>query len=168
MGYFVENWGSFVGLLGLLASIGGLVYASLARRAAKSAEQAANEARNSITQTLCLVSAQRALSVIVRLNALHRDESWVAALELYRELRALLNDINGTMPEKLSHLHTEISRGIGQLSLIQSLVQDFLVQGIDPTSFQALGETLNLIETSLEALVSNIIPPSAQEGESNG
>ncbi len=168
MDYFVENWGGFVGLLGFLASVGGLVYAFLARRAAKSAEQAANEARNSISRTLCIVGAQRALGVIVRLNSLHRGENWDAAIELYRELRTLLNDINGTMPEELSHFHTEIGRGIGQLGLIQSLVQDFKVQGIGPTSFPALGETLNLIEKTLETLVSNMIPPSTQEGESNG
>ena len=115
MDYLVENWGSFVGLLGLLASLGGLAYAFLARRAAKSAESAAREARHSISQTLCLVSAQRAISVILRLNTLHREQSWEAALELYRELRTLLNDISGMIPRELDHSRPEIDRGIGQL-----------------------------------------------------
>ena len=70
MDYFLENWGSFVGALGVIVSAVGLWYAFKAHRAARSAAQAAREARNSVSRTLCLVSAQRALAVIGRLNAL--------------------------------------------------------------------------------------------------
>ena len=168
MDYLVENWGSFVGLLGLLASVGGLAYAFLARRAAKSAEAAAREARNSISHTLCLVSAQRAISVIIRLNTLQREQSWEAALELYRELRTLLNDISGMMPRELGRSRAEIDRGIGQLSVIESLVNQVMSRTDNPGDFQALSESLNSIQTNLEALVSNLMPPSGKEGELDG
>ena len=161
----MEWWSLGVGIGGLVASAFGLMFAYLARRAAKSAEEAAKDTRYSISQSLCLVSSQRALSVIARLNTLHRGTNWEAALELYRELRTLLNDISGTMPMELSHFKAEIGRSIGQLSLIQSLVEGFKVQNIDPASFPALSETLNTVETTLEALVSNMIPPRGQEGE---
>lgn len=157
-----------IGAGGLVASIIGLIFAFLARRAAKSAEQAAKEARNSVTHTLCLVSAQRALSVIVRLNTLHREQSWEAALELYRELRTLLNDISGMIPRELDHSRPEIDRGIGQLSVIESLVNQAMSRTDDPGDFQVLSESLNSIQTNLEALVSNMMPPRGQEGDLNG
>ena len=91
MDYFLENWGSFVGVLGLLASVGGLVYALLARRAAKSAEKAANEARQETRRTVSrsrrLADTGRAIVLINRLKILHRDGRWDYALELYQEPR---------------------------------------------------------------------------------
>lgn len=157
-----------IGSGGLVASIVGLIFAFLARRAAKSAEQAANEARNSIGHTLCLVSAQRALSLIVRLNTLHLEQSWEAALELYRELRTLLNDISGMMPPELGRFRAEIDRGIGQLSVIESLVNQAVSRTDDPGDFPVLGESLNSIRTTLESLVSNMMPPIGREGDLNG
>ena len=157
-----------VGVGGLTASIIGVVYALLARRAAKSAETAANEARNSISQTLCLVSAQRSLSIISRLRVLHRDQRWEAAVELYRELRTLLNDVRGMIPGDFRQHRSELDSGIGQLRIIQALAQEALAAGRDPAEFQALGETLNSIEAILESLVSSLMPPIGQEGESNG
>ena len=157
-----------VGTGGLVASVIGLIFAFLARRAARSAEQAANEARHSISQTLCLVSAQRALSVIVRLNTLHREQSWEAALELYRELRTLLNDISGMMPPDLAPFRAEVDRGIEQLSVIESLVSQAIGRTDDPGSFQVLSEFLNAIQTTPEALVSSMMPPSGKEGSLNG
>ena len=168
MAYWTEWLSLAVGAGGLVASIVGVVFAFLARRAARSAEQAANEARHSISQTLCLVSAQRALSVIVRLNTLHREQSWEAALELYRELRTLLNDISGMMPPELGAFRAEVERGIGQLSVIESLVNQAIARTDDPGNFQVLGEFLNSAQTTLETLVSSMMPPSGKEGDLNG
>ena len=168
MDYFLENWGNFVGVLGLLASVGGLVYAFLARRAAKSAAQAARDARNSVSQTLCLVSAQRSLAVIVRLNTLHRDESWVAALELYRELRTLLNDVIGMIPAGFEQTKGELAEGIGQLRMIQSLVGTAVDRNSEPENVQAIGDSLNSIQTSLETLARNMMPPGERDGELYG
>lgn len=133
-----------IGAGGLVASIVGLIFAFLARRAAKSAEQAANEARNSVGHTLCLVSAQRALSIITRLNTLHRDGSWAAALELYRELRTLLNDVSGMMPLEFGPSRAEIDRGIGQLTSIQSLFGRRYSQRCRPYSLSASERSFEL------------------------
>ena len=162
MDYLVENWGSFVGVLGLLASIGGLVYALLARRAAKSAEQAAKEAQNSISQTLCLVSTQRAIALVARLSALHRESRWDAASELYQELRMALNDIDGTMPYYLRHFRPLINRGIGQLELIQSHVYNAVENNLVPPDFT---DSLKSIQTTLEALMSGMMPTGEEESE---
>ena len=161
MGYFVENWGSFVGLLGLLASIGGLVYASLARRAAKSAEQAAREARDSIGQTICLVNAQKALSLVDRLTFLHRERRWDAAGEVYRELHTLLSDIDTMIPQHLYQLRAQMNRVMGQLSVIQSQAYNALSSG-DPSPDPS--NTLNSIRANLEALVSGLMPTGQEDG----
>ena len=168
MDYFTENWGSFVGVLGLLASVGGLVYAFLARRAARSAEQAAREARNSVSRTLCLVSAQRALAIIGRLNTLHRDGSWAAAHELYRELRTLLNDVSGMMPARLEQSKEKLAEGIGQLRLIQSLISDAMDRNSEPENVQVIGVFLNSIQSTLEDLVRSVMPPAESDGEQHG
>jgi hypothetical protein len=83
MDYVVNDWGTFVGILGLAASVGGLVFAFLARRAAKSAEQAAREARRAITRTLSVVDIGRAVALIGRLKEVHRQRNWDYALGLY-------------------------------------------------------------------------------------
>jgi hypothetical protein len=115
-----------------------------------------------------LVSAQRALSVIARLRILHRDESWAAALELYRELRTLLNDVVGTIPRRFDQARAELDQGIGQLSLIQSLIQESIAGTGTLRNYQPLSESLNSIEATLEVLVSSMMPASGQENESNG
>ena len=78
--------------MGLVASVGGLVYAFLARRAAKSVEQAAREARRAITHTLSLVDVERAVALIGRLKDVHSQRNWDYALGLYPELRRMLAD----------------------------------------------------------------------------
>lgn len=153
---------------GLVASIVGVVYALLARRAAKSAAAAAaNEARDSVSHTLCLVSAQRALSTIDRLRVLLQEQRWDASVELYRQLRTLLNDVRGTTPEN-SYYRPELDRSIGQLMVNQLLVQEGVAAGRDPEGIYTLRDTLKSIEATLESLVSGMMPPIAQEGESNG
>ena len=157
-----------IGAGGLVASIAGLIFAFLARRAAKSAEQAAREARNSVGHTLCLVSAQRALSTINRLRNLHRESRWDAALELYQELRTLINDIRGTTPQEFHQSRAELDSGLRELRVIQLLVENAVSQDRDPAGLPVLSETLNLIETNLETLISNMMPPRGQEGELDG
>ena len=157
-----------ISILGLVASIAGVIFACLALRAAKSAETAAREAQNSVSQTFCLVSAQRALSVIARLNALHRDQNWTAAMELYRELRTLLNDIGGMIPQGLEHSRADIHRGIGQLSLVESLVEQVITKSAESSGHQLLNTFLNSIQTTLEALVSRMMPPGETGSETDG
>ena len=163
------DWlGLAVGISGLAASIVGVVFAIKAQRAARSAEQAANEARNSVSQTLCLVSAQRALSVISRLNTLHRNQSWDAALELYRELRTLLNDIIGTTPDGLEQSRERLVEGIGQLRLIQSLIGNAIGGNSEPENVQVINDSLDSIQTTLETQVRNMMPSGESDGEPHG
>ena len=157
-----------VGAGGLVASVAGVIFAFLARRAAKSAEAAATEARNSMGQTLCLVSAQRVLSVVARIRTLHLEQRWDAALELYQELRTLLNDIRGTTPREFHQTRAELDKGIGQLRVIQLLVQQNFSRGGDLLGLPVLSEAFNSIETNLEALVGDLMPPSEREEELDG
>jgi hypothetical protein len=59
MDYFLDNWGSFVGVLGVIISTGGLVIAFIAmvragkaREAAAAAEEATRDTQRSISTTL--------------------------------------------------------------------------------------------------------------------
>ena len=157
-----------IGAASLLASIVGVIYAFLARQAAKSAEGAARDARKSISQTLCLVSAQRALSVIATLNTLHRSQHWEAALEVHRELRTLLNDVSGTVPQDLEQSKAAVIQGIGQLSVIEDLVGQVSTKTLDHSIFSINAMTLATIQATLETLVRELMPTRDEEGGTNG
>ena len=157
-----------VGIGGLVASIVGVGFAYLARRAAESAKDAAQKAQNSVSETFCLLSAQRALTAISRLRILHQDQDWNAALEVHRELRTLLNDISGSMPRRLEQLRAAVIQGIGQLSVIENLILQVAAKTMDPTIFPIQTFQLDTIQSSLETLVREIMPASVKEGENNG
>ena len=168
MGAWFEWVSLGVGAGGLLASIAGVIFAFLARRAAKSAEAAATEARNSVSQTLCLVSTQRAISVAARLSTLHRGQNWMAALEVHRELRTLLNDVSGTMPPGLGHSREAVIQGIGQLSVIESLVGQIVDGSLNPSISPIQSVPLDTIYSTLETILRELLPTSDREGEFNG
>ncbi len=158
MDYFLENWGSFVGVLGLLASVGGLVYALLARRAAKSAEKAANEARQETRRTVSrsrrLADTGRAIVLINRLKILHRDGRWDYALELYQELRSILNDIQASMPDDMLEIRDAVSDAIHRITDIEAEVNRARYEYREPSDVPQLDGLLSDIQESLERLQS--------------
>ena len=158
MDYFLENWGSFVGVLGLLASVGGLVYALLARRAAKSAEQAAREARQETRRTVSrsrrLADTGRAIVLINRLKVLHRDGHWDYALELYQELRSILNDIQASMPDDMVEIRNGISDAIHRITDLEAEVNRARYEYREPNDVPQLDGLLSDIQESLERLQS--------------
>ena len=159
MDYVVNNWGSFVGILGLLASIGGLVYAFLARRAAKSAEQAAREARRAITRTLSLVDVERAVALIGRLKDVHSQRNWDYALGLYPELRRMLSEIAASIPSNFAPHGDFINSIIPQVTALENLVRRsrYDNENGEPEDIPGLDEALSEIQQSLETLQSSIM-----------
>ena len=115
MDYVVANWGSFVGVAGLVASVGGLLVAFLARLAAMSAEQAAREARRAVTRTLSMVDVERAIALIGRLKEVHRQRNWDYALGLYPDLRRTLSEVGASAPASLAQYPDFINSVIPQL-----------------------------------------------------
>ena len=154
MDYVVENWGSFVGIFGLAASVGGLVFAFLACRAAKSAEQAAREARRAITRTLSVVDIGRAMALIGSLKEVHHQRNWDYALGLYPELRRMLSEIGASTPENFTQYGDFINRAIPQITSLEKLVgrSRYERENGEPEDIPSLDETLTEIQQSLETL----------------
>ena len=159
MDYFVENWGNFVGLLGLLASVGGLFYACLARRAAKSAEQAAKEARQALTRTIGSIDVERAIALIGRLKEIHDRRNWDYALGIYPDLRRILSQISESIPSDLSEFRNVFSSAVPQITTMENFVRKSREENDskEPEEISSLDETLNEIQQGLETLQSNIM-----------
>ena len=107
MNYFLENWGSFVGVLSLVITIIGFI---IAIRRATQARTASREARAAVIRVLSIADLQRAIALIQRLKDLHRDSKWAATLEHYQPLRAMLADINSRLSLQSSEQRTGQSR----------------------------------------------------------
>ena len=159
MEYVVANWGSFVGVAGLVASVGGLLVAFLARLAAKSAEQAAREARRAVTRTLSMVDVERAIALIGRLKEVHRQRNWDYALGLYPDLRRTLSEIGASAPENIAQSYNFIGDAIPQVTALENLVRRSRHENKngEPEDIPRLDETLNEIQQSLETLQSSMM-----------
>ena len=75
MDYVLQNWGSFIGLIGVGVSIGVLIAslvavyrAGKARDAAAAAEIASNDTQVEITKVLAIVDLERAIGLIERVT----------------------------------------------------------------------------------------------------
>ncbi len=159
MDYVVANWDSFVGVAGLAASIGGLVAAFLAGRAAKSAKQAASEAHSAITRTLSLVDVERAIALISRLKEVHHQRNWDYALGLYPVLRRTLSEIAAGAPANFAQYYEFIDSAIPQITTLENLVRRSRHERAsgDPEDIPGLDEALNEIQQNLETLQSSMM-----------
>ena len=155
MDYVVANWSSFVGV----ASVGGLVVAFLARRAARSAEQAASEAHRAITRTLSLVDVERAVALIRHLKEVHHQQNWEYALWLYQDLRRTLNETGASAPAIFVQHRDFINRAISQVTALENLVRRSRHERAngEPDDISSLDEVLNEIQQNLESLQSSMM-----------
>lgn len=159
MDYIVDHWESLVGLLGLVASVGGLLVAFLARRAAKSAEQAASEAHRTITRTLSLVDVERAVALIRHLKEVHYQRNWDYALWLYQDLRRTLNEIGASASPNYAQYRNFINEAITQVTVLEDLVRRsrYEQENGEPEDISSLDEVLNEIQQNLETLQSSMM-----------
>ena len=164
MDYLIGNWGSFVGLLGFLVSIGGLVYAFLARRAAKSAESAAREARQALRRTIGSIDVERAVDLITRLMEVHRQANWDYALALYQDLRRTLSEIETSIPLDLVDYQDSIREAIPQITAMINMVNRSRGENADARldDVSNRNEILNGIQESLEMLQSAMLHMDGQ------
>jgi len=155
MSYVFDNWGSFVSLLGLAATVFGLgiVFrrAGEARKSAANAQIAAEEARAAITGVLTIVDLERAIAVVQRLKQLNRDRKWEISLELYQPLRVMLTNIitRGTIERE------ELRVAIPQIRIIEDSVTRAISEGVEPSGARNYPRVLNDIQVSLEGIASS-------------
>ena len=145
-----------IGAGGLVASIAGLIFAFLARRAAKSAEQAAREARETLTRSLSSVDIERAVALINRLKELHRQRNWNQSLGEYQTLRRTLLEIRSGIPAALAVFRDTLGGAVAQVTLIANRVSRSIVENRDPEDPAELDEILNDIQQELETLQSDM------------
>ena len=131
----------------------------MARRAAKSAEEAARDAHAAVTRSLSLVDVERAVALINRLKEIHRRGNWEYALGLYQELRRTLSEIGASIPGNWSEPRGNIRGAIPQLTALENLVSRSFYENEnrEPEDIPKLDETLSHIQQSLESLQSQIV-----------
>ena len=146
-----------IGVGGLAASIAGLIFAFLARRAAKSAEAAATEAsqetRRSVSRSRRTVETGKVIFLINRLKALHRSGDWEYALELYPELRSGLSDIQASIEEELVELRDDLADAILKIRGIEDEVNLARYERREPANVPRVDGILNDIQQSLQRLL---------------
>ena len=161
MGAWFEWVSIAFGAGGLIASIGGLIFAFLARRAAKSAEEAAEraseETRRTVSRSRRAADTGRAIALINRLKVLHRDGRWDYAFELYQELRSTLNDIHASMPDDLADIRDAISDAIHKITELEAYVNRARYESREPDDVPRLDGVLSDIQRNLERLQSTDI-----------
>ena len=163
MEFVQDNWGNLASVAGLLATVVGLsvaiwtvrqakTSADQSRSAAEAAQMASVETRDSISRTLTSVDLERAIAVIDRLKALHREQKWEVALERYSGLRAMLADIEA--PNMSSSVSREFRDATAQLRVIEDSVNIAILQDVLLRGFEEFNERLNVIQDTLQKVAS--------------
>lgn len=154
--YFAGNWGGWVSALGVLVSSAGLGWAIIAARRARSASQAAQEARSYIARHLQAVDLERAIALIQRIKDLHNDGRWQTAMEQYQSLRYMLSNIVARCPDGQAELRDALTAGRAAITAMENLVRELIVTGIGESEQARLNQELNQIQSDLEQLSSAI------------
>ena len=146
-----ENWGSLASALGLLVSLGGLIWAIRvargARTAAQAAERATAETTRNIQRYLTTVDIERANARIEYVKNLHRDGRWEAALAWYQELRTMLYDIRARLRLDAKS-DDSVSLAVAHILDIEFSVDQTIQAGLLPDA-AALNQVLSEIQAAL-------------------
>ena len=158
MDYFLENWGSFVGVLGVIVSGIGLWYAFKAHRSAKSAEKAAIDARQALTRTLRLVDVQEAIDLIDRLKDRLLLGEWPVVRELYSSLQSKLSDVRAALPDTQKQYRDSISDALREIETLQRMAYSPIAGEEFEADFieSSLG-VLNTIQQDLRTMRSDMM-----------
>lgn len=159
MDFLQNHWGDLLSALGLIASLGGLVWAIKARRAAVAAESAAEaaergakEAASSIGRALSVVDLRKAIDLIQRLKDLHRQNRWEAAMEHYQPLREMIGEIQSRYPDWDESDREKMSEYRIQITFIEGQSESFIsnAENVQQDDVAAMNESLNEIQQFLE------------------
>ena len=163
MDYFLDNWGRFIGIAGLIITGLGVIISYLAfhragkaRDAAAAAEIASKETRSAITRTLTTVDLERAIALAQRLKELHRANRWDTSLEHYQPLRVMLSEIRSRHPALTPELRRTLETAIIDVTGMENAVIAALRESAAITAAAEFYRTLNRIQSELEAISSSI------------
>ena len=128
--------GSFAGLA---VSAFGVWFAFFAKREAGGARKAAEAARQAIKRSLTGVDAGRATGLIERIQILNRQGHWQAAMHMYKDLGAMLSDLQESHWGKESDVARSLREAREQLRTIEDALEETLADALEPGSL--LGDT---------------------------
>ena len=150
---FLQNyWGDLASAAGLVASVAGLIVAAWAALNARSAKQAALEARDSIGRTLTAAEVQKAIDLIERLKERHAQNRWEAAADRYPDLRELLYKIEARLPDEYSQMREELTDAAAQVLDLEKSVMEYP----PPESVAEALEALNRMQALLQQIASRL------------
>ena len=159
MDYFLEHWGSFVGLLSLIVTVIGFVVAirraTQARTSARAAEDASKETRAAIARVLSVSDISRAIGLISRIKDFHRDQKWEVSLQHYQILRATLTDIRARLPAGSSETRLALQRAVPQISVMADSVDKSIRDGTTPDGEEQFAGELTSVQEQLEEISSS-------------
>ena len=160
--FATSNWGGLASAVGLVVSTGGLAYAIVvargARSASRAAQTAANETRTQIARHLQTVDLERAIGTIQRIKLLHDIRRWEAAMEQYPALRTMLSGISARCSGEKENARSILEQGIKRVENMENFVRKCINSGIGDSELadlEDLNPVLNEIERTLVALSSN-------------
>ena len=172
MDYFLDNWGNFIGIAGLIITGIGVIISYLAfhragkaRDAAAAAEIASKETRAALTRTLTTVDLERTIALAQRLKELHRANRWDTALECYHLLQVMLADIATWHPAPTDEMRGAVSESIQLIQEMERQVDTARGKGTTPPEFNEFNFQLNEIQGLLREVALSI--HSGAGGESN-
>ena len=147
-----ENWGSLASALGLIVSLGGLIWAIRAaqgaRTAAQAAEKAATETRRAIRRDLTIVDIERANARLEALKGQHRNRQWEVALAAYPEILNMLYDIRNRHPRLTDEWYNDMNWAVDRIYDIQDAVEQGRRSSLYPNAAN-LNRTLSQIQSRL-------------------
>ena len=159
----MEFWsvtGGIASVVGIIVSLGGLVWAIKeahgARTASEAAEAAASETREQIASHSQAVDLQRAIALIQHIKTLHDNDRWEASTEHYQTLRRMLSDVIVRVPDDQSTVRETLATSRARVREMENFVRDRIRRDISERERARLNQRLNGIQSDLEELASNV------------
>ena len=163
MDFLQNHWRDLVSVAGLMASLGGLIWAIRAQRAAVAAENAAEaaergakDAAESIGRTLTVADVQRAISLIERVKDRVAADRWDAAADRCPDLRELLYNIEVRLPDEYGEMREGLVAVVGQAQELENLVNRLRLGYPPPENSIEIVEALNYMQALLQRIASRL------------
>ena len=163
MDFLQNHWGDLVSAAGLMASLGGLIWAIRAQRAAVAAESAAEaaergarEAAEGIGRTLTIADVQSAISLIERIKDRVDSNRWDAAADRCPDLRGLLYNIEARLPDEYDEMREGLVAAVGQAQELENLVNRLRLEYPPPENSIEIMEALNYMQALLQRIASRL------------
>ena len=142
---------------GLAVGALGLAMAAWAALNARSAKQAAVQARDRIGRTLIVADVQKAIDLIERLKERHAGNRWDAAADRYPDLRELLYNIEARLPDEYDEMREGLVEAAAQALELEISVNRTLSLGqSSPERASEILESLNRIQALLQHMASRL------------